>query len=171
MKRSLQVLLCVSWALWFGGMISLFIFVSRLFITDRDVATHAAPVLFQAFAIYQIIVGMIACACGTLLTMQMAKKSLAIGTAAMAISLGLSLILRMWTFEMMTLNRSLVSDVARFQTLHHSTTNVYTTSAVLLLIAGIMGVIGLIPGSRQRAGETAAARGFPGEVAGRSPVA
>lgn len=164
-------MLCVSWALWFGGMIALFIFVSRLFITNRDVAVNAAPVLFQSFAIYQIIVGMIACACGTLLARMTAQKTLAIGTVLMAISLGLSLILRMWTLEMMTLNRSLVSDVARFQTLHHSTTNLYTTSAVLLLIAGIMGVIGLIPGSRQRAGETAAARGFPAEAAGRSPVA
>ena len=47
-------------------MISLVLFVIRLFNTSRDLGIHAAPVLFRTFSIYQLIVGMIACASGTL---------------------------------------------------------------------------------------------------------
>ena len=171
MQKALTCVLMIAWSLWFGGMIALFLFVMRLFITNRDMATQAAPVLFQAFATYQIIVGMITCGCGTILLLSSRRKSLGISIALMLGSLTLSLVLRSWTIEMMHLNRSLAADVARFQTLHHSTTNLYTTSAILLFLAGIIGVIVMLPVSRRRSDETAAARDSLAEVAGRSPAA
>jgi hypothetical protein len=170
MKRFLLVVGTLAWGLWFGGMIALFLFVMRLFITNRAIAVDAAPVLFRSFAIYQIIVGMITCSAATLLAIQTRKKSLAISAGLMLISLALSLVLKMWTDEMMRLNRSLVSDVARFQTLHHNTTNLYTASAILLFIAGIMTTIVVAPALHRKADETEPARDFQGAIASRSPM-
>jgi hypothetical protein len=162
MRKTLSLIVFISWALWLGGMIALFLFVMQLFTTNRDVATHAAPVLFRAFAVYQLIVGMIACAAGTLLTVVDRRKSMAAMSLLMIVALALGLVIRSWTNEMMTLDRSNPQQVARFQTLHHNTTRVYTTAACLLLAAGIGWVLILTSSaSRGRAGESAVATGSP----------
>src|SRR4051794_29938662 len=122
MRKLVSVLLTLSWALWFGGMIVLFIFVMRLFGTSRAVAVDAAPVLFNTFAVYQLIVGIIACACGTGLTLLTRRSAHAISTLLMIVALGAGLVLRGWTNEMGRLDRSSVAGVSRFQTLHHAST-------------------------------------------------
>lgn len=127
----------LAWALWLGGMMSLFLFVMRLFTTNREVATEAAPVLFQAFASYQLIVGMTACAAGTLLALATRRKLVAAMSLLMIVSLALAMVLRSWTIELRTLNRNVPEGVARFQALHKNTTRVYSASACLLAVAGI----------------------------------
>jgi glucan phosphoethanolaminetransferase (alkaline phosphatase superfamily) len=158
MQKLFVVLLILSWALWFGGMIVLFIFVMRLFGTNRNVAVDAAPILFNTFAVYQLIVGMIACASGTLLTLISRRNTHAAATLLMILSLAAGLVLRSWTIEMGRLDRGSVAGVSRFQTLHHNSTRVYTSAAILLMIAGILFTLTLpaVP-SRRKEPETAAA--------------
>src|SRR4051794_935961 len=100
MTRVLSLVLLLSWSLWFGGMIALVIFIIRLFHTDYDLGTHAGPVMFGTFAVYQIIVGLVACAAGTLLTVMTRRKLHAACSALMVVALGLAVVIRMWTFEM-----------------------------------------------------------------------
>ena len=146
----------VSWALWFGGMISLFLFVMRLFGTSHEIGSGAAPILFNAFALYQLIVGMIACAAGTLLTLMTRRNVHAIATLLMLAALAGGLFIRSWTGEMRRLDRSSMAGVARFQTLHHASTRVYSSMAVLLLISGVISIVTPSFGkARQKGKETA----------------
>ena len=59
MTRSLrQVCVTVtmlSVALWLGGLLALFIFVQTLFTKSRPLAAEAAPVLFNTFERYQLV--------------------------------------------------------------------------------------------------------------------
>ncbi len=55
-RRIFAILTTLAWALWFGGAIALFLFVTRLFqVAPRSTATRAAPILFVAFGKYQLI--------------------------------------------------------------------------------------------------------------------
>jgi hypothetical protein len=160
----------LSWALWFGGMISLVLFVMRLFQTDRNLAVLAAPVLFTTFAIYQIIVGLIACASGTLLAWVNTSKIQALLSLLMIAALGLATVIRAWTFEMITLDRGDAAQMNRFQFLHHGTTALYEIATCLLLVAGVGWMITLIL-QRRRVGGTEPGTGSLAEAAGRSQVA
>jgi hypothetical protein len=53
-------LVCIAWGLWFGGLGSLFLFVTRLFAEDRPTALQAAPRMFLAFERYQLLLAMAA---------------------------------------------------------------------------------------------------------------
>ena len=55
--RLLAIVLMLAWALWFGGLITLFILVLVLFKTDRPTALQAAPRMFVTFGRYQLILG------------------------------------------------------------------------------------------------------------------
>jgi hypothetical protein len=48
-------LVCIAWGLWFGGLGAIFLFVTRLFHVDRDLAIKTAPQLFLVFEKYQIV--------------------------------------------------------------------------------------------------------------------
>jgi hypothetical protein len=48
-------LVCVAWALWFGGLGALFLFATRLFNQDRETALKAAPIMFLVFERYQLL--------------------------------------------------------------------------------------------------------------------
>jgi hypothetical protein len=50
-----SVLVCIAWGLWFGGLGALFLFATRLFAEDREVALKAAPILFLSFERYQLL--------------------------------------------------------------------------------------------------------------------
>ena len=57
LRSTLDLLSRLTVALWLGGLISLFLFVQSLFAADRAVAVVAAPVLFDAFGVYQLALG------------------------------------------------------------------------------------------------------------------
>src|SRR5690349_10269823 len=101
MLQLLKSTLVMTWALWFGGMIALILFVTRLFNTSHDLGVHAAPVLFRVFANYQIIVGMIACAAATLLSLSTRSKVHAGGTAILLAAFAVALVIRMLTNRML----------------------------------------------------------------------
>jgi hypothetical protein len=55
MRAFLRIFIALAWSLWFGGIIGLFISVSTLFRSDREIAIVAAPQLFHAFEEYQLV--------------------------------------------------------------------------------------------------------------------
>jgi hypothetical protein len=50
----------LSAALWLGGLMALFMFVQTLFAKSRPLAAEAAPVLFNVFERYQLVLAAIA---------------------------------------------------------------------------------------------------------------
>jgi hypothetical protein len=137
MIRFFAILAILAWALWFGGMIALMIFVIRLFNVSHDVGVQTAPILFRCFANYQIIVGIIACVAGTSLCIVTIRNSHAFFALIMIFALAAAIVVRRWTYEMNAMQLSGQSSQARFQTLHHQSSFLYTTQAILLFIAGI----------------------------------
>jgi hypothetical protein len=55
LRKLAACLVCIAWALWFGGLGSLFLFVTRLFSADRPTALKAAPMMFLVFERYQLL--------------------------------------------------------------------------------------------------------------------
>src|SRR3954453_1948798 len=53
-SRMMSMLTTLAWALWFGGLVTLFTLVSVLFKQDRAVAVEAAPRMFATFERYQL---------------------------------------------------------------------------------------------------------------------
>src|SRR5438270_153189 len=60
LDQLIKIMLVLSWALWFGGLIALFVFVVTLFHNNREIAVQAAPQLFVAFERYHLILAGIA---------------------------------------------------------------------------------------------------------------
>jgi hypothetical protein len=156
MRRTLICVLVIFWALWFGGMISLVLFVIRLFNTSRDLGIHAAPVLFRTFSIYQLIVGMVACASGTLLSLKTRSKAHAMATLILVFALADAVIIHFWTNRMLEILAAGQSVGEEFQGLHHKTDAAYAVAALLLLAAGIGWLLTTFRTPARKADESAA---------------
>lgn len=166
MRKLLLVVVILGWALWLGGMVALLMFVTQLFKASRTVAFDAAPVLFRTFANYQLLIGTIACAGGTVLAMLTRRKVYALMTLLMLGALASAILIRGWTGRMDALRHAGQSAGAEFKSLHAKSSIGYTTSAGLLLIAGVG--FTLAASSRQTAPQTSPATDSPGEAVGRS---
>jgi len=55
MSRFFAFLTLVAWALWLGGLITLFLCVGTMFSHNRSLAADMAPQLFVNFERYQLI--------------------------------------------------------------------------------------------------------------------
>src|SRR5688500_13990589 len=60
MRYGLSLILSLAWALWLGGLMTVFVVVSHLFRVNRPTAVIAAPEIFIAFERYQIILAGVA---------------------------------------------------------------------------------------------------------------
>src|SRR4051812_31882861 len=128
----------LAWALWLGGLVTLFVCVSTLFRTDRAIATQAAPQLFVAFERYQLIVAAFA------LTSTFAwRVSSRITLLNMAFFLlGLSALGAVaspmyFTRRMEALREEGKINTPEFKTLHGRSFVVYTGEVIVLLMGGV----------------------------------
>jgi hypothetical protein len=155
MKLKLFFILSIAfWSLWFGGMIAMILFVINLFGESRDLGTHAAPVLFRVFSIYQILLGMVACASGSILTLLTRRKSLAAANLIMVLALAVAMVIRWWTVQMLQMIATKETSGPEFAAFHHKTSAAYSLAAALLLIGGIVLIISVWSPSRRRVEET-----------------
>jgi len=136
MNRILAIIVTIAWGLWFGGMIALFLFVTRLF--AADMGPQAAPVLFQAFEIYQLVVGAITliaalgwyysshsrCRAGLLILLILAGIAAVTSTTLI-------------TPRINELRLQGQTKTDEFRKLHGRSMMVYSSEAVLLLLGGI----------------------------------
>ncbi|HEY1628638.1 MAG TPA: hypothetical protein VGF52_02195 [Tepidisphaeraceae bacterium] len=155
MSRIIATIVMLAWALWFGGMIALMIFVIRLFNTSREIGIATAPILFRSFANYQIAIGLLAAGAGTFLTLITRRNAHAILSLLMIVTLAAAIVVRGWTFEMERLRLSGQLQSVRFQSLHNRSSMLYSSEAILLLIAGVGWMLTFPP--PRRADEIAAA--------------
>jgi hypothetical protein len=154
-SRTIAIIVLLAWALWFGGMIALMIFVIRFFNTSREVGIATAPILFRSFANYQIAIGLLACGGGTFLCLLTRRNAHALLSLLMILVLAAAIFIRNWTYEMESLRVRGQSSGERFAMLHHRSSMLYSTEAILLLIAGVGWMLTFPP--PRRADEIAAA--------------
>src|SRR5689334_20958183 len=62
MRSVFSTVALLTWSLWFGALIGLFVFVLTLFHNNREIAVQAAPQLFVAFQRYHLILAAVALA-------------------------------------------------------------------------------------------------------------
>ena len=122
-------------ALWLGGMLTLFISVMALFGRDRATAHVAAPILFDAFDLYQrglAVAGVVFA--GLLLWSRPRLATWATFGALLLCAAGAATV----TFYVMPAMRAqLAENIARtdrFNAMHGLSEQLYTAMAVLLLV-------------------------------------
>jgi hypothetical protein len=138
MRTVAAMISTICWALWFGGLVALFIFVQMLFREDRSVAVEAAPRMFALFEKYQLILAAAALV-STILWRIVARQTivswvfflLALATlGAVAEPIFIS-------GEMQKLRLEGQSSGARFKKLHGQSMLIYVGETLVLLVAGV----------------------------------
>lgn len=139
MRQILSTLTLLAWALWFGGMIVLIVFVSALFAKNRPIALDAAPILFTTFGLYQLIVGIIAIIAAVAWRFVEPTRVLTgIVVLFMLAAIGAILLSTMIVPPMEKLRASGQRESAQFKQLHKQSTKLYLAEMVALLVAGCM---------------------------------
>jgi hypothetical protein len=136
-RRLAGSLVCISWALWFGGLGALFLFVTRLFTQDRPTALKAAPMMFLVFERYQLLLAA-AALLGTVCLRILGGSTrvtflfalLAVATLPAAISPIFV------TSKMETLRLQGQSSSEQFKKLHGISMMIYSGETLVLLVAG-----------------------------------
>lgn len=137
MLTLLRILLTLVWSAWFGGMVALIVFVTRLFKASREIGVTAAPVLFRTFVTYQLIVGTITVLLALALAVVARSKAIAIAGLFAMISLSLVFPIRDWTYRISELYAAGESSTEEFKAIHRMSSATYSTSALLLACAGV----------------------------------
>jgi hypothetical protein len=163
MRYGLSLIVTLAWALWLGGLMTLFLTVSHLFKVNRPTAVTAAPEMFIAFERYQIIlagVALIAAAAWRLTTPRALLTALFFLLAIA--SVGTVLSAAIISPRMHAIRALGESSGPAFRRLHGMSMMAYTGEAVILLAAGCV----LIASLRRTDSSTAPAsapRAEPGD--------
>ncbi len=134
-----STLTLIAWAMWFGGIMALFVFVQVLFKADRGVAMSAAPMLFGAFEVYQIFLAA-ATLIGVMTWYLVERRSrlvAAFGLLAVATIIAVvnSTVI---TRPMEQLRTSGQVQSASFKRLHGYSRLFYVTESAVLLLGGVV---------------------------------
>jgi hypothetical protein len=137
MKRLVLMMVALAWALWFGGMMALFLFVQVLFGTRHDIAPAAASALFLAFQRYQLILAAVA----LLMTFAWRWKSPSRASAGVFALLAgatvVAVVLAGWlTPRMEAIRLAGASKGPEFGRLHGLSMGLFLLEAAFLLAAG-----------------------------------
>ncbi|HWB54119.1 MAG TPA: DUF4149 domain-containing protein [Tepidisphaeraceae bacterium] len=139
MRNLFSGIVQIVWALWFGGIIALFMFVVRLFSENRDLAKQAAPQLFATFEHYQL--GLAGIALLFTIFWRIAWKSRLLTTILimLVLSLAASLVSTLGiTPRMQALLATHQSGSPEFMKLHGYSMIAYTSNAVFLAVTGLL---------------------------------
>jgi hypothetical protein len=140
MSTFLRIATTVIWALWFGGVMGLFLSVQVLFHqTDRAIFLASAPHLFIAFEQYQLVLATLA----LLLTFSRRLVSPAPGLGALLILFAIGTIGAIVEHTVITprieeMRIAGQTHTPHFLKLHGLSMCVYMAVAIALLIAGIV---------------------------------
>ena len=142
MSRLLATLVTIAWALWFGGMVMLFVALGSIFTTpgiDRATAGDVAAGLFPKFERMQLIFAAL-CLLGTFAWWfagrSRAKRVLfalfALATVAAVIETALV------TPKIESMRVQGQRGTPEFDRMHRTSSGVYMSGAVVLLLAGMV---------------------------------
>jgi hypothetical protein len=138
MRYVLNCIVAVLWALWLGGLITMFISVTALFGTDENLAKQAAPVLFVRFELYQMILAGTAVAAGVIWHVsERSSTRLAIALLFILAGVGATVARTAITPRMESLRLKGESGGAEFKSLHGQSMLIYLTDTAALVLAGL----------------------------------
>jgi hypothetical protein len=142
MRYFLSALVSLAWALWFGGLIAIFLVVTQVshtFATRRDIFGEAGSGIFMMFERYQLVVGAVALVSAFALRLLGPSRTgttlfclLALAAVGGVVS-PLSI-----TPKVEAMRVAGHTDAPEFKKLHGMSMMVYSADAVILLIAGMV---------------------------------
>jgi hypothetical protein len=160
MRYVFSTLAALAWALWFGGLMTLFVSVQSMFARDRAVAVDAAPMLFAAFERYQLLLAAIAIVStfGWWLTVR-SRRVIAVALLLALAVLGAVASSTLVTPRLERLRLAGESGSPAFRSLHGQSMMLYVGEAAALLVAGM-----ILPAALRHAGPPPVpSPGIPGE--------
>lgn len=138
MSRLFAFVTLLAWALWLGGLVTLFICVITLFHHNRSLAADIAPSLFVNFERYQLALAAVGLTVSVL--WRITSRNLVVNWIFLLLclsSLGAIASPLYFSKKMEVLREEGKTTSPRFQSLHDQSRWVYETEATLLLIAAI----------------------------------
>jgi hypothetical protein len=148
MTRLLSTLVAIAWAVWFGGMIMLFVALGSIFTTpgvDRATAGDVAAGLFPKFERMQLVLAAV-CVLGTFAWWFAARSR---AKLVLFVLFGLATVAAVAETTMVTpkieaMRVQGLRGTPEFDRMHRVSSRVYMSGAGILLIAGLVlpGVIG-----------------------------
>ena len=140
MQCLLRVLTSLVWALWFGGVMGLFLSVQILFHqTDRSVFLESAPRLFIAFERYQLVLAATSLVFAFARRVMAPKPGLTALCVLFVIAAAGAIVERTLITPRIEAMRILgQTHTPQFMRLHGLSMCVYMTVAIILLLAGVV---------------------------------
>jgi hypothetical protein len=146
----------IAWALWFGAVIALFVFVLALFRNDREIAVQAAPQLFTAFQKYHLELAAIALLSTAICWILNRSKLVLVNFILLAIAACCGIVLVTWFIgPMNALREQGLSDGEEFKRLHGQSMIFFMGQAIVLLIYGIIAPFAMRGGAGRSPGTAA----------------
>jgi uncharacterized membrane protein len=176
MQRLLSILVTLAWALWFGGLLTLFIAVQSLFATfgdQRAIAGSAAAGIFRRFELFQLALAA-AALLATLAWRILSGRSKLKVAILMLLCLATVCAIVEAAFVARTMERLRSegqTQTDEFRTLHGRSMMLYMGETVLLLIAGLLLPSAIYRDGNQRAFTTEDGRGFEADAGARETPA
>jgi len=162
MRHLISTLVTITWALWFGALIALFLFVQTLFNNNREIAVEAAPQLFMVFQKYHLILAAIALMSVVAWRIAAPSKSALVIFILLGLAACCGVAVSLWIIgPMNALRESGLSGSDEFKRLHGRSMMLFVGQAFFLLISGIILPIAIRGGGSERAPGTSAATDSP----------
>jgi hypothetical protein len=138
MRYGLSLLTALAWALWFGGLITVFVLVTDLFKVDRPTAIVAAPRMFVRFERFELMLAAIGLLCAGAWRIREHRAVLSALFTFLAIAtVGLVINAALITPKMEELRVAGESSGPMFRKLHGQSMAVHSLQAMALLLAGL----------------------------------
>lgn len=140
MRTALRTLMTLSWALWFGGLVTLFLSATAMFRVSHDLGASANPVLFATFEPYQLILAAVLVLCTALWIPGARSRWLAGMLLVLFLLAGLAATVS-WTWitpELEALRLQGLGGSQAFKTAHGRSMLCYSSALLLLLMGGLM---------------------------------
>jgi hypothetical protein len=152
----------LAWALWFGGLIALFVFVQTLFTNNREIAVQAAPQLFVVFQKYHLILAAIALAATVVWRMVAPSRLVLVNFVLLAIAACCGVAVVLWIIgPMEVLRQQGLSGSDEFKKLHGRSMMLFMGQAMMLLINGIILPFAMGASAGKRSAQTVREPGSP----------
>jgi len=156
------MIVTLAWALWIGGLLALFIFVSTLFRNDREIAVQAAPQLFVAFQQYHLILAAIALVAIVAWRIVAPARMVLVMFVLLGLAACCGVAVAIWIIAPMEkLRMEGLGGSPEFKRLHGMSMMLYVGQAGLLLINGIILPFAIGRTGVKTSGGTALATGSP----------
>ncbi len=141
MRYFLSILVAVAWALWFGGLVGMFLFIDRLFESMkgeyRSVFDEVAPHQFTMVERLSLVAGALALLATFGLRLLSPRRALTGLFCILAVAAVLAVLKPVFiTQKMIGMIHPGVTPTAEFRKLHGLSMTASTVEAILLLIAG-----------------------------------